>query len=515
MGNRGIILILLLIWTSSQSLGEKLPEYLQNEENYFAKRAELLVADNSMKLSNALNMNKHELLADSVLSLLKRKYLHLPPGLFPPANRFHEVRNQYDKMQLLEIMKRLPKGGLLHCHPTATGAFTKIIEATYVSEAYYFNGFSTIERPKGSIGFFEQDPEGDWLQIVKMRKEYETDQEFDAWLLSEISLGHEDYDLEDIWSEFENNFGKVWGVLSQPGFIHEYLYEMCLSLAENRVQYAEFRTFIGSYQNSDGSYGGTGKTVEYWISVRDSVRLKYPAFDLKLINSNTRWNNPEVIGKFFIETADLMKEYPDMVIGFDLVSEEDKTHTNVDYLTEFIEASKYAESIGVELTPYPHAGESNRPDNINLYDVILMGAKRIGHGFALTQHPELMKLVKEKDICIEVCPISNQALRYVEDLRNHPARQFLVYGIPFVLSPDDPGMMGYEWSYDWLAATLAWDMSLGDIKQLIINSFRYSGMDEDRCIHAEINWMDDWNEFVLWLSQYEVKNRPTKVGEKG
>ncbi len=66
-------------------------------------------------------------------------------------------------------------------------------------------------------------------------------------------------------------------------------------------------------------------------------------------------------------------------------------------------------------------------------------------------------------------------------------------------------MMGYEWSYDWLVATLAWDMSIADIKQLVLNSFKYSGMSvEDRRFAIE-NWDKDWEEYIKWLSRFEVK----------
>lgn len=41
-------------------------------------------------------------------------------------------------------------------------------------------------------------------------------------------------------------------------------------------------------------------------------------------------------------------------------------------------------------------------------DAILLGTHRIGHGFALSKHPALIDLIKERDIAIEVNPISNQ-----------------------------------------------------------------------------------------------------------
>ena len=41
-------------------------------------------------------------------------------------------------------------------------------------------------------------------------------------------------------------------------------------------------------------------------------------------------------------------------------------------------------------------------------DAVLLNATRIGHGYSITKHPEVLKMAKERDIPIEVCPISNQ-----------------------------------------------------------------------------------------------------------
>ena len=46
----------------------------------------------------------------------------------------------------------------------------------------------------------------------------------------------------------------------------------------------------------------------------------------------------------------------------------------------------------------------------------------------------------EKNIAIEVCPISNQVLKLVEDIRNHPVVELIQDGnFPIVIAPDDPG----------------------------------------------------------------------------
>lgn len=118
-----------------------------------------------------------------------------------------------------------------------------------------------------------------------------------------------------------------------------------------------------------------------------------------------------------------IKENADMVVGFDLVNEEDY-HAPLDEFLEQILTAR--EEMGKDkLQFYFHAGESNARSNQELYDAILLNAKRIGHGFALIRHPKLIQMVKEKGICIECCPCSNMALGYSYDLRTHPARYLL------------------------------------------------------------------------------------------
>jgi len=76
-----------------------------------------------------------------------------------------------------------------------------------------------------------------------------------------------------------------------------------------------------------------------------------------------------------------------------------------------------------------HAGETHDRDVKNLHDAILLGTKRIGHGFQLFLFPKLQDMVKEKDICVEVCPLSNMVLGYTKDLRSHPVNFLLKKGV--------------------------------------------------------------------------------------
>ncbi len=139
-------------------------------------------------------------------------------------------------------------------------------------------------------------------------------------------------------------------------------------------------------------------------------------------------------------------------------------------------------------------------NNENILDAILLGTKRIGHGFQLVQWPNLVPLVKEKDICIECCPVSNFILGYVNDLRCHPVREFLHAGVQVSISPDDPGFWDYEGvTLDYVYAFLAWDLDLADLKQLTLNSIKYAALkEEEKKVYYEF-YENRWKRFLEYV----------------
>ena len=72
-----------------------------------------------------------------------------------------------------------------------------------------------------------------------------------------------------------------------------------------------------------------------------------------------------------------------LLTGFDLVGHEDSLKPLIDYIQPLTKLIRRREELGIDLPFIFHAGETlgdgNAPD-MNLYDAILLGTKRIGHG---------------------------------------------------------------------------------------------------------------------------------------
>ena len=74
-----------------------------------------------------------------------------------------------------------------------------------------------------------------------------------------------------------------------------------------------------------------------------------------------------------------------VAVGFDLVGHEDSLKPLIYYLTPLRRFLERQKELGLEVPFIFHAGETlgdGTEADMNLYDAILLGTKRIGHGYA-------------------------------------------------------------------------------------------------------------------------------------
>ena len=111
-----------------------------------------------------------------------------------------------------------------------------------------------------------------------------------------------------------------------------------------------------------------------------------------------------------------------------------------------------------------------------------------------------MDEVKKKNIAVEVNPISNQVLKLVENLQNHPATVLISYGIPVVISNDDPAFwqargLTHDF-YETAMAILPVYSGLKALKQLAINSITYSALNKNEQEMFLGKFNKKWDQFI-------------------
>jgi adenosine deaminase CECR1 len=132
--------------------------------------------------------------------------------------------------------------------------------------------------------------------------------------------------------------------------------------------------------------------------------------------------------------------FADDITGFDLVGEEGaRKYPLKNFINEFLQFRK---QFSAEQIPFLfHCGETldigNDADG-NLVDALLLDSKRIGHGYALTRHPYIMEQMKKRNICLELCPISNEILGLTPRVNGHSMYSLLANNVHCTVSSDNP-----------------------------------------------------------------------------
>ncbi|KAF8891213.1 hypothetical protein BD779DRAFT_1513860, partial [Infundibulicybe gibba] len=124
---------------------------------------------------------------------------------------------------------------------------------------------------------------------------------------------------------------------------------------------------------------------------------------------------------------------------------------------------------------------------MNLYDAILLGTKRIGHGFSLAKHPKLLELCRERGIAVEVCPIS---WRLTSSMPMHPLPILMNNGVPVALCSDDPSVFGnMGLTYDFFQVLVSSELTgLTALGELARDSLEYSTLEGKQ-----------WTEFLEYV----------------
>jgi aminodeoxyfutalosine deaminase len=99
----------------------------------------------------------------------------------------------------------------------------------------------------------------------------------------------------------------------------------------------------------------------------------------------------------------------------------------------------------------PHAGEVAGPASIR-GALEALHADRIRHGIRAVEDLELLAELRDRELVLDVCPISNVRTGAVRALEEHPLPRLLEAGVRCSLSTDDPAMFDTDLTREYEAA---------------------------------------------------------------
>ena len=126
---------------------------------------------------------------------------------------------------------------------------------------------------------------------------------------------------------------------------------------------------------------------------------------------------------------------------------------------------------------FAHAGEEGPTEYI--WDTInLLKVKRIDHGVQCLKDEKLVEELKKTQIPLTVCPLSNVKLCVFDKLENHNLKKMLNRGLKVMVNSDDPAYFGGYLNKNLTLVQSALNLSMEEVKTLIINSFESSFLDD-------------------------------------
>ncbi|BFG03860.1 adenosine deaminase 2 [Drosophila madeirensis] len=463
-------------------------------------------------VGNDIQLTLQERVANEVIMCEKKREYQkgiLDPTKFAPGYHIFQVLHKIRNSPLFNILTKMPKGGALKVHDASLCSTDYLIQLMYKEHLWVCTtneGCNVVEfrfaQEKPTKGLF---PEGQWQKMEQLR-EHRGEEKLNNYLRRRFSMYQKASfsNNAQAWRHMMGIFQLLNGLIQYAPVWAEYYYQALKEFRADGVQYMEVRTTMPQLYCLDGQRLPVRDTVQIYKDVLTRFKKDYPDFiGSKLIYAPLRHVQPEVVGQFVKECTELNKEFPGFVIGFDLVGQEDVGHPLSQFVEELI---KLPDNINF----YFHAGQTNwygSHVDENLIDAIMLGTKRIGHGYTITKHPLLMQLAKYMNIALEVCPVSNQVLQLGSDYRNHPAATLIAENVPLVICSGNPAFWcASPLSHDYYMAFLGiapMNADLKFLKRIAKNSIRYSALKDEAKARAMEKWKKNWDE---WINDV-VKNK--------
>lgn len=158
------------------------------------------------------------------------------------------------------------------------------------------------------------------------------------------------------------------------------------------------------------------------------------------------------------------------VVGIDIAGDEKSFG-----IENFKRTFEMAKSEGIKFTI--HAGEARGAESVK--KAIEYGALRIGHGIRCVEDESLTDLIAEKEIMLEMCPISNlQTGVYTDYFNQYPVKKLLEKGVKIGINSDNHTVSNTNLTKEAEFLNKNFKIDEAVIKEMVRNNIKYGFADE-------------------------------------
>lgn len=346
-------------------------------------------------------------------------------------NSIISIEKIKDSNKVIKFCKELPKGGMLHMHPSG------ILDRTTVKKLGGYN-IDKFFLPPGQNSFAR---------------------------------------FDQVFSPLRGLLGG--GLSSQlKSGIMEYLERA----RDNKVIYVEFSKLFRGDKYAES-------TLRSWAQDfynQTGIVVKWKAGHIRVWNSDTIYADfKSLIEMEYQHRKSSRSKGFEEIVGIDLYGNE--TNAPIFENAKFIYSNLAAMKQGKHykgwtsiLGSTAHAGELG--DDRNPRDAMILRVDRIGHGVSLKRRPidleYALRYNNNKGLPIEINLVSNYRLSSVKSYDSHPFLNFLRLGLPVSLSTDDEGIFETTINTECEKAIEHFDIQYSEFKKMSYNSIETAFIDD-------------------------------------
>lgn len=223
--------------------------------------------------------------------------------------------------------------------------------------------------------------------------------------------------------EYLERFALPTMVLQTENAMERVAFELVETLADEGITYAEIRFAPQLHVR-----GGLTQAQVVEATIRGVKRgmETFPGIRVGLILCCMRGDTNMDMN---METVEVAKQYlGDVVCAVDIAGAEALYPTSM-FGDLFAKVREY------DLPMTIHAGEADGPESVKT--ALSFGTKRIGHGVASIEDPELVKRLVDEKITLEICITSNYHTKEVASIDEHPFRKLFDAGVRVTANSDN------------------------------------------------------------------------------